>query len=134
MCKRYYGILTLNLTFLLKKIIPKIKIMIKNSVLFLIFILSFNLLISQELSFCNKDLNGNTTKITLNENGKGELNILRNGNSFRRGKILWSITTNNFPNSEIVKITLSTGNILRFKAIKYNQRRPISMLIDISIY
>ena len=47
--------------------------MIKSSVLFLIFILSFNLLISQELSFCNKDLNGNTTKITLNENGKGEL-------------------------------------------------------------
>lgn len=104
--------------------------MIKSSVLFLIFILSFNLLISQELSFCNKDLNGNTTKITLNENGKGELNILRNGNSFRRGKISWSITTNNFPNSEIVKMTLSTGIILRFKAIKYNQRRPISMLID----
>ena len=104
--------------------------MIKNNVIFLIFILSFNLLISQELSFCHKDFNGTTTKITLNENGTGELNILRNETSFRRGQISWSITTNNFPNSEIVTIILSTGSILRFKAVKFNPRRPISMLID----
>lgn len=85
----------------------------------------------QVSNFCHTGLNGNTTKIILMNGGKGKINILNNDVLKRSGNISWSSTTSNFPNPEIVRIKLSTGAILRFEAVKYNQLSgKIDMLID----
>ena len=85
----------------------------------------------QESNFCFTGYNGETTKIILMNGGRGKLNILNNDVITRSGDISWSSTSSNFPNPEIIQIKLSTGRILKFQAVKFNQpNSEIDMLID----
>ena len=99
----------------------------------LVFLMSLmpSLLFAQSKAFCHKDLFGTTTKIELHNQGKGKILIEENNVKQREGSITWSMTTNRFPNPEILRIRLSTGVYLTFEVIRLNQpNQEIDMIID----
>ena len=81
--------------------------------------------------FCHKDFNGRTTKIKLDDNGKGKILIEEDNKVTREGTMSWAMTSNRFPNPEKLTIRLSTGVFLGFDVVKYNPNgSDIDMLID----
>lgn len=103
--------------------------MVKKNILIFLFLPV--LIQAQTKSFCNTDLFGITTKVELYNQGRGKIIIEENNVKKREGSISWTMTANRFPNPEILRIRLSTGNYLAFEVIRLNQpSQEIDMLID----